>query len=172
MALLFRVHPRHQPAEAQTASSPTQGKDTPGPTEAGGRPMHCKLDSPKGTCQFSPVPGSPGWLSGPDFLLEAKVRQGRKRRHQAGSPAHRLSCSILRGAFFSTMQVTHPENPRQRLAHFFLNKEGRQRFCFSDSTQPKVSSPPFRLPLWLAQLCSRFVERPFPSESLKMTRWP
>ncbi|XP_060624751.1 dual specificity protein phosphatase 8 isoform X1 [Anolis sagrei] len=83
--------------DIKSAYSPTQRQETPGPTEAGETPKLCKLDSPSspnGTCQFSPLPDSPDWPSGPDFLLEAKVRQRRKHRHQAGSPAHGLSLNF------------------------------------------------------------------------------
>ncbi|XP_062973199.1 dual specificity protein phosphatase 8 isoform X2 [Elgaria multicarinata webbii] len=83
--------------DIKSAYSPSQRQDAPGPTEAGETPKLCKLDSPSGpngTCQFSPVPDSPDWPSGPDFLLEAKVRQRRKHRHQAGSPAHGLSLNF------------------------------------------------------------------------------
>ncbi|KAJ7344356.1 hypothetical protein JRQ81_000306 [Phrynocephalus forsythii] len=83
--------------DIKSAYSPTQRQDVPGPTEAGETPKLCKLDSPSGpngTCQISPLPDSPDWPSGPDFLLEAKVRQRRKHRHQAGSPAHGLSLNF------------------------------------------------------------------------------
>lgn len=83
--------------DIKSAYSPTQRQDPPGPTEAGETPKLCKLDSPSGpngTCQFSPIPDSPDWPTGPDFLLEAKVRQRRKHRHQAGSPAHGLSLNF------------------------------------------------------------------------------
>ncbi|XP_072841753.2 dual specificity protein phosphatase 8 isoform X2 [Pogona vitticeps] len=83
--------------DIKSTYSPTQRQDAPGPTEAGETPKLCKLDSPSGpngTCQFSPLPDSPDWPSGPDFLLEAKVRQRRKHRHQAGSPAHGLSLNF------------------------------------------------------------------------------
>ncbi|KAL8169976.1 UNVERIFIED_CONTAM: Dual specificity protein phosphatase 8 [Gekko kuhli] len=83
--------------DIKSAYSPSQRQDAQEPTEAGETPKLCKLDSPSGpngTCQFSPVPDSPDWPSGPDFLLEAKVRQRRKHRHQAGSPAHGLSLNF------------------------------------------------------------------------------
>lgn len=83
--------------DIKSAYSPSHRQDTPGPTEAGETPKLCKLDSPSapnGTCQFSPIPDSPDWPGGPDFLLEAKVRQRRKHRHQAGSPAHGLSLNF------------------------------------------------------------------------------
>ncbi|XP_044281667.1 dual specificity protein phosphatase 8 isoform X2 [Varanus komodoensis] len=83
--------------DIKSAYSPSQRQDAPGPAEAGETPKLCKLDSPSGpngTCQFSPLPDSPDWSSGPDFLLEAKVRQRRKHRHQAGSPAHGLSLNF------------------------------------------------------------------------------
>ncbi|XP_053128510.1 dual specificity protein phosphatase 8 isoform X2 [Hemicordylus capensis] len=83
--------------DIKSAYTPSQRQEVPGPTEAGETPKLCKLDSPSGpngTCQFSPVPDSPDWPSGPDFLLEAKVRQRRKHRHQAGSPAHGLSLNF------------------------------------------------------------------------------
>ncbi|XP_061466107.1 dual specificity protein phosphatase 8 isoform X5 [Rhineura floridana] len=83
--------------DIKSAYSPSQRQEAPGPVEAGETPKLCKLDSPSGpngTCQFSPVPDSPDWPSGPDFLLEAKVRQRRKHRHQAGSPAHGLSLNF------------------------------------------------------------------------------
>lgn len=83
--------------DIKSAYSPSYRQDAPGPTEAGETPKLCKLDSPSspnGTCQFSPIPDSPDWPNGPDFLLEAKVRQRRKHRHQAGSPAHGLSLNF------------------------------------------------------------------------------
>nr|XP_056706988.1 dual specificity protein phosphatase 8 [Euleptes europaea] len=83
--------------DIKSAYSPSQRQEAQEPTEAGETPKLCKLDSPSGpngTCQFSPVPDSPDWPSGPDFLLEAKVRQRRKHRHQAGSPAHGLSLNF------------------------------------------------------------------------------
>ncbi|CAI5763243.1 specificity phosphatase 8 isoform X1 [Podarcis lilfordi] len=84
--------------DIKSAYTPSRRQqDPPGPTEAGETPKLCKLDSPSGpngTCQFSPVPDSPDWPSGSDFLLEAKVRQRRKHRHQAGSPAHGLSLNF------------------------------------------------------------------------------
>ncbi|XP_054827712.1 dual specificity protein phosphatase 8 isoform X1 [Eublepharis macularius] len=83
--------------DIKSAYSPSQRQEAQESTEVGETPKLCKLDSPSGpngTCQFSPVPDSPDWPSGPDFLLEAKVRQRRKHRHQAGSPAHGLSLNF------------------------------------------------------------------------------
>ncbi|NXD11817.1 DUS8 phosphatase, partial [Nothocercus nigrocapillus] len=83
--------------DIKSAYSPGLRQDVPGPTDTGEAPKLCKLDSPSGpngVCQFSPVPDSPDWPSGPDLLLEAKVRQRRKHRHQAGSPAHGLSLNF------------------------------------------------------------------------------
>ncbi|XP_062433982.1 dual specificity protein phosphatase 8 isoform X2 [Rhea pennata] len=83
--------------DIKSAYSPGLRQDVPGPTDTGETPKLCKLDSPSGPngmCQFSPVPDSPDWPSGPDLLLEAKVRQRRKHRHQAGSPAHGLSLNF------------------------------------------------------------------------------
>ncbi|EMP29357.1 Dual specificity protein phosphatase 8 [Chelonia mydas] len=83
--------------DIKSAYSPSLRQDTPGPADTGEAPKLCKLDSPSGPnglCQFSPVPDSPDWPSGPDFLLEAKVRQRRKHRHQAGSPAHGMSLNF------------------------------------------------------------------------------
>ncbi|KAM9146870.1 dual specificity protein phosphatase 8 isoform 1-T1 [Pangshura tecta] len=83
--------------DIKSAYSPGLRQDTPGPADTGEAPKLCKLDSPSGPnglCQFSPVPDSPDWPSGPDFLLEAKVRQRRKHRHQAGSPAHGMSLNF------------------------------------------------------------------------------
>ncbi|XP_019375295.1 PREDICTED: dual specificity protein phosphatase 8 isoform X1 [Gavialis gangeticus] len=83
--------------DIKSAYSPGLRQDAPGPVDTGETPKLCKLDSPSGPngmCQFSPVPDSPDWPSGPDFLLEAKVRQRRKHRHQAGSPAHGLSLNF------------------------------------------------------------------------------
>ncbi|XP_030416441.1 dual specificity protein phosphatase 8 isoform X1 [Gopherus evgoodei] len=83
--------------DIKSAFSPGLRQDTPGPADTGEAPKLCKLDSPSGPnglCQFSPMPDSPDWPSGPDFLLEAKVRQRRKHRHQAGSPAHGMSLNF------------------------------------------------------------------------------
>ncbi|XP_068800876.1 dual specificity protein phosphatase 8 isoform X2 [Struthio camelus] len=83
--------------DIKSAYSPGLRQDVPGPADTGEAPKLCKLDSPSGpngVCQFSPVPDSPDWPSGPDLLLEAKVRQRRKHRHQAGSPAHGLSLNF------------------------------------------------------------------------------
>ncbi|XP_034626192.1 dual specificity protein phosphatase 8 isoform X1 [Trachemys scripta elegans] len=83
--------------DIKSAYSPGLRQDTPGPADTGEAPKLCKLDSPSGPnglCQYSPVLDSPDWPSGPDFLLEAKVRQRRKHRHQAGSPAHGMSLNF------------------------------------------------------------------------------
>ncbi|XP_010709303.1 dual specificity protein phosphatase 8 [Meleagris gallopavo] len=81
--------------DIKSAYSPGLRQDPPGLPSTGEAPKLCKLDSPSATSgQFSPVPDSPDWPSGPDLLLEAKVRQRRKHRHQAGSPAHGLSLNI------------------------------------------------------------------------------
>ncbi|XP_026524032.1 dual specificity protein phosphatase 8 [Notechis scutatus] len=83
--------------DIKSAYCPTQRQEIPVPTEVGETPKLCKLDSPSspnGTCQFSPLPDGSDWPSGPDFILEAKVRQRRKHRHQAGSPAHGLSLNF------------------------------------------------------------------------------
>ncbi|NXI67494.1 DUS8 phosphatase, partial [Anseranas semipalmata] len=81
--------------DIKSAYSPGLRQDPPGPPSTGEAPKLCKLDSPSGpNGQFSPVPDSPDRPSGPDLLLEAKVRQRRKHRHQAGSPAHGLSLNV------------------------------------------------------------------------------
>ncbi|XP_063145410.1 dual specificity protein phosphatase 8 isoform X2 [Candoia aspera] len=83
--------------DIKSAYCPSQRQDIPGPTEVGETPKLCKLDSPSGpsgSCQFSPVPDGSDWPSGSDYILEAKVRQRRKHRHQAGSPAHGLSLNF------------------------------------------------------------------------------
>uniref|UniRef100_A0A8D0C762 Dual specificity protein phosphatase 8 n=1 Tax=Salvator merianae TaxID=96440 RepID=A0A8D0C762_SALMN len=83
--------------DIKSAYTPSRRQEAPGPAEAGETPKLCKLDSPSGpngTSAFSPVPDSPDWPSGPDLLFEAKARQRRKHRHQAGSPAHGLSLNF------------------------------------------------------------------------------
>nr|XP_038035840.1 dual specificity protein phosphatase 8 isoform X2 [Anas platyrhynchos] len=81
--------------DIKSAYSPGLRQDPPGPPSTGEAPKLCKLDSPSGpNGQFSPVPDSPDRPSGPDLLLEAKVRQRRKHRHAAGSPAHGLSLNV------------------------------------------------------------------------------
>ncbi|XP_026705979.1 dual specificity protein phosphatase 8 [Athene cunicularia] len=79
--------------DIKSAYSPGLRQDPPGPPGPGDAPKLCKLDSPSGPSglgPFSPGADSPDRPSGPDLLLEAKVRQRRKHRHPAGSPAHGL----------------------------------------------------------------------------------
>uniref|UniRef100_A0A8D0G4M5 Dual specificity protein phosphatase 8 n=1 Tax=Sphenodon punctatus TaxID=8508 RepID=A0A8D0G4M5_SPHPU len=95
--------------DIKSAYSPSLRQDAPGPTDAGETPKLCKLDSPSGpngVCQFSPVPDSPDWPSGSDLLLEAKVRQRRKHRHQAGSPAHGLSLNFSGDNIKQTLRLS------------------------------------------------------------------
>ncbi|NXJ97377.1 DUS8 phosphatase, partial [Corythaixoides concolor] len=83
--------------DIKSAYSPGLRQDPPGPPGPGDAPKLCKLDSPSGPGglgPFSPGADSPDRPSGPDLLLEAKVRQRRKHRHPAGSPAHGLSLNI------------------------------------------------------------------------------
>ncbi|NXS75237.1 DUS8 phosphatase, partial [Pandion haliaetus] len=83
--------------DIKSAYSPGLRQDPPGPPGPGDAPKLCKLDSPSGPSGLSPFsPGvdSPDRPSGPDLLLEAKVRQRRKHRHPAGSPAHGLSLNV------------------------------------------------------------------------------
>ncbi|GAB0190026.1 dual specificity protein phosphatase 8 [Grus japonensis] len=83
--------------DIKSAYSPGLRQDPPGPPGPGDAPKLCKLDSPSGPGglgPFSPGADSPDRPSGPDFLLEAKVRQRRKHRHPAGSPAHGLSLNV------------------------------------------------------------------------------
>ncbi|XP_072720994.1 dual specificity protein phosphatase 8 isoform X1 [Ciconia boyciana] len=83
--------------DIKSAYSPGLRQDPPGPPGPGDAPKLCKLDSPSGPGglgPFSPGAESPDRPSGPDLLLEAKVRQRRKHRHPAGSPAHGLSLNI------------------------------------------------------------------------------
>ncbi|XP_030307305.1 dual specificity protein phosphatase 8 isoform X1 [Calypte anna] len=77
--------------DIKSAYSPGLQQEPPGPPGPGDTPKLCKLDSPSGPGGLSPfAPGadSPERVAGPDLLLEAKVRQRRKHRHPAGSPAH------------------------------------------------------------------------------------
>uniref|UniRef100_A0A8C4PBJ0 Dual specificity protein phosphatase 8 n=1 Tax=Dromaius novaehollandiae TaxID=8790 RepID=A0A8C4PBJ0_DRONO len=97
--------------DIKSAYSPGLRQDVPGPADTGEAPKLCKLDSPSGpngVCQFSPVPDSPDWPSGPDLLLEAKVRQRRKHRHQAGSPAHGLSLNFNGDSLKQTLRLSLP----------------------------------------------------------------
>ncbi|NXX63571.1 DUS8 phosphatase, partial [Scopus umbretta] len=83
--------------DIKSAYSPGLRQDPPGPPGPGDAPKLCKLDSPSGPGSlgpFSPGADSPDRPSGPDLLLEAKVRQRRKHRHPAGSPAHGLSLNV------------------------------------------------------------------------------
>ncbi|XP_033917273.1 dual specificity protein phosphatase 8 isoform X1 [Melopsittacus undulatus] len=83
--------------DIKSAYSPGLRQEPPGPPGPGDAPKLCKLDSPSGPGSLSPFsPGaeSPDRPSGPDLLLEAKVRQRRKHRHTAGSPAHGLSLNV------------------------------------------------------------------------------
>ncbi|XP_075358456.1 dual specificity protein phosphatase 8 isoform X1 [Mycteria americana] len=83
--------------DIKSAYSPGLRQDPPGPPGPGDAPKLCKLDSPSGPGglgPFSPGAESPDRPSGPDLLLEAKVRQRRKHRHPAGSPAHGLSLNV------------------------------------------------------------------------------
>ncbi|XP_074903983.1 dual specificity protein phosphatase 8 isoform X2 [Buteo buteo] len=83
--------------DIKSAYSPGLRQDPPGPPGPGDAPKLCKLDSPSGPGglgPFSPGVDSPDRPSGPDLLLEAKVRQRRKHRHPAGSPAHGLSLNV------------------------------------------------------------------------------
>ncbi|NWU63326.1 DUS8 phosphatase, partial [Pterocles burchelli] len=78
--------------DIKSAYSPGLRPDPP--AAPGDAPKLCKLDSPSGPGglgPFSPGADSPDRPSGPDLLLEAKVRQRRKHRHAAGSPAHGLN---------------------------------------------------------------------------------
>ncbi|XP_010187525.1 PREDICTED: dual specificity protein phosphatase 8, partial [Mesitornis unicolor] len=83
--------------DIKSAYSPGLRQDPPGPPGPGDAPKLCKLDSPSGLgglSPFSPGADSPDRPSGPDLLLEAKVRQRRKHRHPAGSPALGLSLNV------------------------------------------------------------------------------
>ncbi|NXC93530.1 DUS8 phosphatase, partial [Certhia familiaris] len=83
--------------DIKSAYSPGLRQDPPGPPGPGEAPKLCKLDSPSGSGSLSPFsPGaeSPDRPTGPELLLEAKVRQRRKHRHAAGSPAHGLSLNV------------------------------------------------------------------------------
>ncbi|NXU86411.1 DUS8 phosphatase, partial [Xiphorhynchus elegans] len=83
--------------DIKSAYSPSLRQDPPGPPGPGEAPKLCKLDSPSGPgslSPFSPGADSPDRPAGPELLLEAKVRQRRKHRHPAGSPAHGLSLNI------------------------------------------------------------------------------
>ncbi|XP_064019240.1 dual specificity protein phosphatase 8 isoform X2 [Pogoniulus pusillus] len=83
--------------DIKSAYSPGLRQDPPGPPGPGDAPKLCKLDSPSGPGglgPFSPGADSPDRPNGPDLLLEAKVRQRRKHRHTAGSPAHGLSLNV------------------------------------------------------------------------------
>ncbi|KAM6408106.1 dual specificity protein phosphatase 8 isoform 1-T1 [Rhynochetos jubatus] len=83
--------------DIKSAYSPGLRQDPPAPPGPGDAPKLCKLDSPSGPGglgPFSPGADSPDRPSGPDLLLEAKVRQRRKHRHSAGSPAHGLSLNV------------------------------------------------------------------------------
>ncbi|NXK97056.1 DUS8 phosphatase, partial [Formicarius rufipectus] len=83
--------------DIKSAYSPSLRQDPPGPPGPGEAPKLCKLDSPSGPgslSPFSPGADSPDRPTGPEFLLEAKVRQRRKHRHPTGSPAHGLSLNI------------------------------------------------------------------------------
>nr|XP_033783899.1 dual specificity protein phosphatase 8 isoform X1 [Geotrypetes seraphini] len=93
--------------DIKSAYAPSACQDSLGLANVGETPKLCKLDSSSGSdglCQFSPVLDSPDWASGPDLLLEAKMRQRRKHRHQAGSPAHGLSLN------FTGMCTVHKSN--------------------------------------------------------------
>ncbi|NXB73865.1 DUS8 phosphatase, partial [Donacobius atricapilla] len=83
--------------DIKSAYSPGLRQDPPGPPGPGEAPKLCKLDSPSGSgslSPFSPGADSPDRPVGPELLLEAKVRQRRKHRHAAGSPAHGLSLNV------------------------------------------------------------------------------
>ncbi|NWV68867.1 DUS8 phosphatase, partial [Malurus elegans] len=83
--------------DIKSAYSPGLRQDPPGPAGPGEAPKLCKLDSPSGPgslSPFSPGADSPDRPMGPELLLEAKVRQRRKHRHPAGSPAHGLSLNV------------------------------------------------------------------------------
>ncbi|KAJ7422766.1 dual specificity protein phosphatase 8 [Willisornis vidua] len=83
--------------DIKSAYSPNLRQDPPGPPGPGEAPKLCKLDSPSGPgnlSPFSPGADSPDRPTGPELLLEAKVRQRRKHRHPAGSPAHGLSLNV------------------------------------------------------------------------------
>ncbi|TRZ14008.1 hypothetical protein HGM15179_013076 [Zosterops borbonicus] len=83
--------------DIKSAYSPGLRQDPPGPPGPGEAPKLCKLDSPSGSgslSPFSPGADSPDRPAGPELLLEAKVRQRRKHRHAAGSPAHGLSLNV------------------------------------------------------------------------------
>ncbi|XP_014748158.1 PREDICTED: dual specificity protein phosphatase 8-like [Sturnus vulgaris] len=83
--------------DIKSAYSPGLRQDPPGPSGPGEAPKLCKLDSPSGSgslSPFSPGADSPDRPTGPELLLEAKVRQRRKHRHAAGSPAHGLSLNV------------------------------------------------------------------------------
>ncbi|NXN97847.1 DUS8 phosphatase, partial [Rhinopomastus cyanomelas] len=83
--------------DIKSAYSPGLRQDPPGPPGPGDAPKLCKLDSPSGPNSlgpFSPGADSPDRPNGPELLLEAKVRQRRKHRHTAGSPAHGLSLNV------------------------------------------------------------------------------
>ncbi|NWR13194.1 DUS8 phosphatase, partial [Paradoxornis webbianus] len=83
--------------DIKSAYSPGLRQDPPGPPGPGEAPKLCKLDSPSGSgslSPFSPGADSPDRPTGPELLLEAKVRQRRKHRHAAGSPAHGLSLNV------------------------------------------------------------------------------
>ncbi|NXE36441.1 DUS8 phosphatase, partial [Ptilorrhoa leucosticta] len=83
--------------DIKSAYSPGLRQDPPGPPGPGEAPKLCKLDSPSGSgslSPFSPGADSPDRPTGPELLLEAKVRQRRKHRHPAGSPAHGLSLNV------------------------------------------------------------------------------
>ncbi|NXM72607.1 DUS8 phosphatase, partial [Serilophus lunatus] len=83
--------------DIKSAYTPSLRQDPPGPPGPGEAPKLCKLDSPSGPgglSPFSPGADSPDRPTGPELLLEAKVRQRRKHRHPAGSPAHGLSLNI------------------------------------------------------------------------------
>ncbi|NXQ54591.1 DUS8 phosphatase, partial [Anthoscopus minutus] len=83
--------------DIKSAYSPGLRQEPPGPPGPGEAPKLCKLDSPSGSgslSPFSPGADSPDRPTGPELLLEAKVRQRRKHRHAAGSPAHGLSLNV------------------------------------------------------------------------------
>ncbi|NXM41953.1 DUS8 phosphatase, partial [Gymnorhina tibicen] len=83
--------------DIKSAYSPGLRQDPPGPLGPGETTKLCKLDSPSGSgglSPFSPGADSPDRPAGPELLLEAKVRQRRKHRHPAGSPAHGLSLNV------------------------------------------------------------------------------
>ncbi|NWW75237.1 DUS8 phosphatase, partial [Climacteris rufus] len=83
--------------DIKSAYSPGLRQEPPGPPGPGEAPKLCKLDSPSGSgslSPFSPGADSPDRPTGPELLLEAKVRQRRKHRHPAGSPAHGLSLNV------------------------------------------------------------------------------